>query len=275
MIFLRRAHSVVQMATELNEDVLSSALAHLPHLRGLHVTRCPKIDHVAVLKLVNAFCPNVESLAFTTWEHPRALPDTFVPLVHLRHLAVDSHCHVSSPTLPLWRSLLRLAPPHTLESVTLRMSHRVASVEEHFVRDALGPQIDTLRSIAFLNCTVTVLGITELTAKCKELRKLAVAVPLQFMVGHSCMIGNVIIQPHTQATVARALSNAHHLVIFTDVGEDNATHATVSNITREQVKTLMSAAPKMRTLLTPQRKWKVCAFCMRRSMVVDNLWTRA
>jgi hypothetical protein len=52
------------MSSELNEEVLESALSYLPQLRGLHVVGCPKVDHLAVLRLVS-HTPLLESLAIT------------------------------------------------------------------------------------------------------------------------------------------------------------------------------------------------------------------
>jgi hypothetical protein len=52
------------MSNELNEVVLESALSCLPRLRGLHVVGCPKVDHLAVLRLVS-HTPLLESLAVT------------------------------------------------------------------------------------------------------------------------------------------------------------------------------------------------------------------
>lgn len=52
------------MSAELNEGVLESTLRQLPHLRGLHVVSCPKVDHATVLKLTS-YTPLLESLSFT------------------------------------------------------------------------------------------------------------------------------------------------------------------------------------------------------------------
>jgi len=52
------------MCSELNEGVLESALSCLPDLRGLHVIGCPKVDHLAILRLAS-HTPLLESLAIT------------------------------------------------------------------------------------------------------------------------------------------------------------------------------------------------------------------
>ena len=39
---------------------------HLPHLTGLHVINCSKLDHNAVLRLTS-YTPDLRSLSFTSW----------------------------------------------------------------------------------------------------------------------------------------------------------------------------------------------------------------
>ena len=53
------------MITDLNEAVLESALALFTNLVGLHIVGCPKVDHVAVLRLTS-HTPLLESLSLTT-----------------------------------------------------------------------------------------------------------------------------------------------------------------------------------------------------------------
>jgi hypothetical protein len=77
-------------------------LAALPALTGLHIIQCPRVDHTAVLRLT-AHTPQLESLAFTTWEHPRAIVAPVGPLAHLQNFVVDTQASVSqSHTSTLW-----------------------------------------------------------------------------------------------------------------------------------------------------------------------------
>ena len=55
----------LQMINDLNEVVLELALPLFTNLVGLHIIGCPKIDHVAVLRLVS-HTPLLESLSMTT-----------------------------------------------------------------------------------------------------------------------------------------------------------------------------------------------------------------
>lgn len=50
---------------DLNENILDSALVHLPNLTGLHIINCSKVDHTAVFR-VTAHTPLLESLSFTS-----------------------------------------------------------------------------------------------------------------------------------------------------------------------------------------------------------------
>lgn len=51
---------------ELNQDVLFAALAQLPHLVGLHIVGCSRIDQAAVFRAFE-HVPLLEALSFTAW----------------------------------------------------------------------------------------------------------------------------------------------------------------------------------------------------------------
>jgi hypothetical protein len=119
-------------------------------------------------------------------EHPRQLQKAPIPLLRLRHLAIDTQSHSPSTTPALWGQIFNVIQPWSLPltSIVLKMSHRLV-VGESFIQFLAAGYGNTLTNLAFINCAVTVEALQCIALRCRKLRRLA------FPVQHSEIVRSI------------------------------------------------------------------------------------
>lgn len=196
----------LQSIQELNDCILESVLIDLPHLTGLHVINCTKIDHNTALRLTS-HTPELRSLSFTDWvrtclgayfassissasqDSPRSTAASSIingiaTLSRLRHLTIDSHNSLSPTNTPgLWTSFIRQtriwsAP---LRSITLRLTDKLV-IADGFIDELLNAHDATLTHIALLNCSLSLESVRKICRRCAELERFAVCIPVRDIV---------------------------------------------------------------------------------------------
>ncbi|EIN14542.1 hypothetical protein PUNSTDRAFT_80994 [Punctularia strigosozonata HHB-11173 SS5] len=230
------------VTSDLDEDILETILGHLPRLTGLHVINCPKVDHIAVFRMAS-LTPLLSSLAFTTWESPRSMSvssATVTSLPRLTHLALDTHCSLTPSTTPtLWAEIFSKVKEWgcSLRSVQLKMSHQL-QVGEPFLHEFLTAHGATLKQLAFINCGVTAESLRSICIHANTLEKLSIAVPVKDM-----------------APFKMALSSSKTLHTLVDLDDSHHRHGQRPSLTTYEVRTLMTAVPKLRTFVSDSRRW--------------------
>ncbi|CDO72104.1 hypothetical protein BN946_scf184962.g47 [Trametes cinnabarina] len=188
----------------LSTDILESVLPNLPRLTRLHVVSCSKVDQASMLKLIS-HTPNLESLAFTTYDTSRPLPVTIAPLPRLRHLALDTQtAPTPAPSAPaFWTTMIDLTRTWScpLKSLTLRLSDKLA-LGDAFVKNIVDSHYATLVHLALLNCALSKENVTTICRKCTELERIALSIP-----GKDAF------------ALADALALANHVHTVTEVGD--------------------------------------------------------
>ncbi|GBE89803.1 hypothetical protein SCP_1701280 [Sparassis crispa] len=224
---------------ELNDCVLETVLGNLPNLTGLHVVGCAKIDHTSIFRST-AHTPLLESLSFTSWESPRALPLTIGPLTKLRHLTVDTHCALAPSTTPtLWNSVITLTRTWScpLTSITLKLSDKLV-VGDSFIKDLLNAHEATLTHVAFLNCQLSLDAVRMICARCSEMERFAVGIPAKEIWSFS-----------------DCLSRSKSLHTLSDLGDHHSSHGQRLFLTRVNVQTIMERVPNLERVVTNGRVW--------------------
>ncbi|KAH9947752.1 hypothetical protein B0H21DRAFT_691376 [Amylocystis lapponica] len=224
---------------ELSESILDLALYNLPHLTGLHIVNCSKIDHSAIFHLIT-HTPQLESLSFTSWESPKPLPSSVPFLPRLANLAVDTHCALSPTSTPtLWNSIIALTRSWScpLRSITLRLSDKLL-IGDVFIKDLLDAHATTLTHIALLNCALSLEGVRMMSKRCAELERFAISIPTKDVYGF-----------------ADALRHSKTLHTLSDVTDAHTSHGPHVSITRPDVSTIIELVPNLRTIITDGRVW--------------------
>ncbi|EMD36881.1 hypothetical protein CERSUDRAFT_95154 [Gelatoporia subvermispora B] len=227
---------------DLHECILETVLSDLPNLTGLHVIGCSKVDHFSVMRLTSQV-PNLESLSFTSWESPRPLPTSLPALSRLRHLTVDTHCTLTPSATPnLWTSIIFLTRQWScpLRSITLKLSEKLV-VADTFIRDILDAHEATLTHVALLNCGISVEGVRLICARCNDLERLAVGIPVKEMPLY---------------TWAAALQESKTLQTLCDINDTHSTHGPRPFLARGDIRLLMNCVPTLDKIITDERVWR-------------------
>ncbi|KAJ7109560.1 hypothetical protein C8R43DRAFT_1243302 [Mycena crocata] len=244
------------MANELNETVLDSALAELPSLLGLHIIGCAKVDHLAVLRLVN-HTPLLESLSMTTGEPNRVLPQPPAPLAFLRHLALDArltpHPHPLPPLLhpPTTGSVSVLSAILTylsasgpqLESFAVKYPDRQLPVAPTILAQLSAAHGASLKSLAFIDCSVGTDPLAALCRTCVQLERLELSIPFRDLI----TFAPALAKSRTLRTLVDVPSQGHH-------GPVGSLHATLAP---DSARHLLAAVPSLKTIAAGGRVWTV------------------
>ncbi|KAI0356948.1 hypothetical protein OH77DRAFT_1495200 [Trametes cingulata] len=231
----------------LNVDILETVLPDLPNLTRLHVVGCPRVDHTAILRLLS-HTPNLESLAFTSYDSSRPLPPVISPLPRLRHLALDTQ-YAPTPTVStpaLWTTMINLTRTWScpLKSLTLRLSDKIA-VADSFITNLVDSHHATLRHLAILNCTLTTDSVAKICRKCTELERFALSFPAK--------------DSHEFAVAA---AKAKRLHTVTEVGDLHSSHTPHPPLTKHDVRTIMRHQPAIEKIIADGRVWTVRIFSL-------------
>ncbi|KAI9056392.1 hypothetical protein FKP32DRAFT_1599115 [Trametes sanguinea] len=224
----------------LSTDILDTVLPSLPRLTRLHVVACSKVDQAAILKLIS-HTPNLESLAFTTYDTSRPLPVQIAPLPRLRHLALDTQTAptpaASAPAF--WTTMIDLTRTWScpLKSLTLRLSDKV-ELGDAFVRNVVDSHHATLVHLALLNCKVTRENVKRICRKCTELERVALSIP-----------------DKDSMSFAEALAFANRIHTVTDVADVHSSHAPHAPLSRIDVRTIMTYQPSIERIVADGRIW--------------------
>ncbi|KAI0342514.1 hypothetical protein BDW22DRAFT_1357892 [Trametopsis cervina] len=227
---------------ELNEPILASVLSNLPHLQGLHVIACPKIEHGALLQSL-VHTPALESLSFTAWDS-RTLPENIFPLSHLRHLTIDVnfHSHVTGPpideTFEIWKHMIRKTRTWScrLLSIMLRLSDKTL-LPNSVIKELLSAHGKTLTAIGLVSCDVDVTGLRLIAKRCDKLERLAVKIPAKEVIAF-----------------ADALSRSRLLHTLHDITETHTNHGTPF-LNTSSVNVIMDIVPSLMRVVSLGRVW--------------------
>ncbi|KAJ7075516.1 hypothetical protein B0H15DRAFT_956436 [Mycena belliarum] len=229
------------MANELNEMVLESALVEVPHLLGLHVVGCPKVDHLVLLSLLS-HTPDLESLSMTTGDCTYPLPQPPAPLTSLRALSLDTRI---TPHLPPSTAVLSAILTHVtaagarLRAFVLKFPDRQLGLGPGapFVAQLLAAHARSLTVLAFLDCTLgTTDALPALCGKCTALERLEIAIPVRDL-----------------TIFTRALAHSKTLRTLIDVAPH--AHSVRPTLAQEGVSALLAQLPSLRTVVSGGRVW--------------------
>ncbi|KAK7056338.1 hypothetical protein VNI00_002891 [Paramarasmius palmivorus] len=227
---------VLYMTSDLNGEVLEQALRHLPHLLGLHIVGCPKVDHFTILRLVE-HTPLVESLSLTTTETSNA-PEFFVPkLSNLKHFALDTrYSTMSSPEPVVLSSILKVFRPAylSLTSFVIRVPG-AKTVGHSFVEQLVKDYGATLRQVSFVDCDLELQSTVHICTHCKNLERLALPVPLKDLLTFTAAIARS--KSIRTLVDTGAYGNDHH-----SLDSRNAGH-------------LMRNVPNLNRIVSDKRVW--------------------
>ncbi|OJT04176.1 hypothetical protein TRAPUB_5128 [Trametes pubescens] len=229
----------------LSMEMLDIILPSLPHLTRLHVINCTKVDHTAMLRVIS-HTPNLESLAFTSYESSRSLPLVISPLPRLRHLALDTqHAPTPANNMPaFWTTMINLTRTWScpLKSLTLRLSDRV-SLGDAFVMNIIDSHHATLNHLAILNCTLSKESVEKICIQCTELERFALSIPAK-----------------DSYAFAVAAAHAKRLHTVTEVGDLHSSHSPRPPLTRMDIRTIMSHQPSIERIVADGRIWTATRF---------------
>ncbi|KAJ7246112.1 hypothetical protein B0H12DRAFT_1187389 [Mycena haematopus] len=240
------------MANELNETVLEAALAELPGLLGLHVVGCPKVDHVAIFRLVS-HTPLLECLSMTTGvsvvtcpspistlpfqEASRGLLQPPAPLACLRYLAIDTRFVPVSPMLPPTTSALSAIMTHInassprLVSFIIRYPDRQMAIPPAIIQQLINAHGLTLKNLSFIDCALgTTDSLTALCRGCTRLERLELWIPVRDLGIFTNAIG--------KSTTLRTL-----------VDVEAHTHNPRPTLTQDSVRFMMTAVPTLQKII--------------------------
>ncbi|KIY47500.1 hypothetical protein FISHEDRAFT_45143 [Fistulina hepatica ATCC 64428] len=159
---------------DLNETVLQNALLLVPSLTGLHVISCPKIDHIAALRLLH-YTPNLDSLSMMVTDNTCPLPFPAPSLYRVRNLSLELRSSQLPSSYPSVLSAVLdclKASYIPLESFIIRSSQRKTHSSLNDLYQLLNSYASTLRRLAFVDCTVSLDILEEICKKCNQLERL-------------------------------------------------------------------------------------------------------
>ncbi|KAF9011794.1 hypothetical protein BDQ17DRAFT_1232939 [Cyathus striatus] len=230
----------LHMISELNEQILESALLQLPGLKALHVVGCPKIDYSVVLRLVTN-APLLESLSLSTTDKTYPLPSVSL-LPNLQHLSIDVRTVVmSAPSSSVLASILTFFQSSCcpLATFSIRLPEKKVTLGLPFIQQLLSAYAYTLRRISFLECSLTVESVEEICKKCVQLERLDITIPVKELNKFSL-----------------ALSPSKSLRTLNDV-DHHATHDPRPSLNHEKVRLIMDNVPSLKTIVSDGRIWTV------------------
>jgi len=259
-------------------------LSQLPRLLGLHIIGCPKVDHVAVLRLVS-YTPLLESLSLTTTvrnslylqsstfltisivqETPRPLVLPAPPLHRLRNLAFDTRYTLNPSLSPavLTSILFHLRPSSPpLTSFIIKLSNRQILVGHAFIQQLLDAYAHTLRKFAFVDCMVEIDSIAAICKECVHLERLEVAFPIKEIVSsyllpypmlYDLLLKQKVLQPKFTAAMSQSLS----LRTLINMGDSHVSNEPRLSLTQESVRYIMDNVHNLRNIVSDKRIWTVC-----------------
>ncbi|KAF4612878.1 hypothetical protein D9613_010997 [Agrocybe pediades] len=227
------------MINDLHESIYETIVGNLPHITGLHVVGCPKIDHTTVLRNASK-TPLLQSLSFTTTESTKSLDLPPPHLPHLKHLALDTKYSMQpSPSPAILSALLthlKYAMPN-LASFAMKMPERKISVGDAFIDQLLLGHKHSLRRLAFLDCAVNRESIAKICEQCIHLERLDVAVPIKDISAFSVNI---------------AKSKTLHTIV--DV-QNHVDHGIRPTLTQVDANLMMAYCPSLKAIVTGGRIW--------------------
>ncbi|KAJ3804042.1 hypothetical protein F5876DRAFT_83880 [Lentinula aff. lateritia] len=233
------------MANELNETVLDKVLQQLPELQALHIVGCGQVDHVAVLRLVS-HTPRLESLslsatASTSPESLAPIPQPPPSLQHLKHLALDTrYSMMSSPAPQVLSSILNYIQSSALLSFIMHLPELGISVGNEFIEELVKLHGHTLRTLAFIDCGVSMESIATITESCPNMEHLELPIPVKDIYAFT-----------------KSLEKAINLQTIIDTNTHSAHgHGPNVSLVRDNVRHLMMHGAKLRKIVSGKRVWK-------------------
>ncbi|KAI0772780.1 hypothetical protein BD413DRAFT_473522 [Trametes elegans] len=232
----------------LSLDILDTILPNLPNLTRLHVIGCPKVNHTAVLRAI-AHTPNLESLAFTSYESSSPLPPVIAPLPRLRHLAVDTQAAPSpaNTTPAFWTTVVDLTRTWScpLKSLTLRLSDRV-TLSDAFIANVVDVHHATLTHLALLNCSLSKDSVARICRACTELERFALSLPAK-----------------DAKAFSEAIARAKRIHTVTDVGDLHSSHNPRPPLSKLDIRLIMARQRTLERVVADGRVWTVRALSAR------------
>ncbi|KAL5497720.1 hypothetical protein ACEPAH_2651 [Sanghuangporus vaninii] len=234
-------HLSFTFTAELNETILEEMLMHLPNLRELSIRNCVRIEHPAVFRLIS-HTPLLENLAVTTWENPAISSTAFGEVSKLQHLHLDTrNTFVPASVEALWCSIIAhtKACAASLMSLTLQLSDKL-TLQQSTIEDIVNAHADTLTSLRFVKCGISMSSLRLICRRCKKLERLAIHIPMKEL---------------NFFTDAIAESNSMQMLI--DEPDMFATRGHRPSLKHEDVKEFMTRCPKLRHIISDgTRSWK-------------------
>lgn len=228
-------HLTLYMMTDLNEDVLESALQQLPELRGLHVIGCPKADHNCVLRVAR-HTPLLENLSISTSEVNKIIGLPPSELSCIRNLALDSRSPDTQEIISAVLQYLRVTY-FPLTSFKLRVSQNKVVIPLDLIKNLVEVYGHSLQRLSFLDCDVQTKSISHICKNCPRLERLDVAIPMKEL-----------------GSFGKALSHAKSLRTIVDV-DHHVQHGPRTNLTSDNVEFFMNYAPNLKTIVDGNRVW--------------------
>ncbi|KAI0827434.1 hypothetical protein BC628DRAFT_1535488 [Trametes gibbosa] len=241
----------------LSMEMLENILPTLPFLTRLHVVNCTKVDHAAVLRVIQ-YTPDLESLAFTSFESSRSLPLVIAPLPRLRHLALHTPNIASTVSQPpaFWTTMIDLTRTWScpLKSLTLRLSDRI-TLSDFVVANLVDSHYATLTHLAILNCSLSKESVAKICRKCTGLERFALSIPAK-----------------DSYEFAQAVAQAKSIHTITEVGGLRSTHSPRPPLSKLDIRMIMTHQPTIENIIADGRVWTVCAISRMRSHHNPNHW---
>ncbi|KAH9854614.1 hypothetical protein C2E23DRAFT_817214 [Lenzites betulinus] len=229
-------HTIHTLSMEMLEIILPT----LPRLARLHVINCPKVDHVAIIRVIQ-YTPDLESLAFTTFESSRPLPLVISPLPRLRHLALDTQYIATTANQPpaFWTTMINLTRAWScpLKSLTLRLSDRI-TLSDSVIVNLVDSHHATLNHLAILNCTLTKESVARICGKCADLERFALSIPAK-----------------DSYEFAMAVAQAKRIHTVVEVGDLHANHTPRPPLSKLDIRTIMTHQPTIENIIADGRVW--------------------
>ncbi|KAF9260733.1 hypothetical protein L218DRAFT_1051357 [Marasmius fiardii PR-910] len=234
-------HLTLYMSNEVNEIVLEQLLPQLPKLVGLHIIGCPKVDHLAVMRLVS-HVPLLESLSFSTTESSQSFTSLPPHLPRLKHLSVDSRLSMIASPLPgaLPSILDRLRPSHPpLESFIMKFQDVKIIVGQGFIEQLVKDYAFTLTQMSFVECALGMESIIHICQRCPHLERLELPIPFKELIPFTAAVGR-------SSTISTIVNTNRH-----------TGHEPQQTLDTRNVKYLMTNVLKLDTIISDKRIWMV------------------
>ncbi|KAH9927980.1 uncharacterized protein BXZ73DRAFT_48619 [Epithele typhae] len=226
----------------LSVEIMESTLPNLPSLDCLHILGCPKIDQSSMLRLL-VHTPQLQSLAFTSYESARQLPTTVTPLVNLRHLAIETQSVTTpgSSSPAFWVMMINMTRTWScpLKSIAFKLPDKIV-LADVVVNNLVSSHRATLTHLALRNLSLSREGAFEVFRECTELETIKLSLPNKDI-----------------HTFAQALSHAKRVHTITDMGDVHGPSSQRAPIQKTEIRALMAHQDSVEKIIADGRTWTV------------------